>query len=238
VINLFHKTIIILLVVVIAGIVLLETSQAFKEDSETGLINSEASWRYKMTVIVDTPEGEKSGSAVREVTVRIIRQGVHPQTPRIEKDVSGEAVMVGLKDRGILFATMDTSGSYRIVFEAFPGPPGLTEEGMAYYKNLKNKKAVIEPGPLPDPLLVTFSDLTDPMSVKEVDPDNLQKTFGQGVSLKEIKIEMTEEPVTWRIKETLPWLERLEMKYLHGGSISGEGPLGIMHGGYLYRRGY
>jgi hypothetical protein len=145
--------------------------------------------------------------------------------------------MVDLGDRGILFATMDTSGSYRIVFEAFPGPPGLTEEGMAYYKNLKDKKAVIEPGPLSDPLLVTFSDLTDPMSVQEVDSDNLQKTFGQGVRLKEITIETTDEPVTWQIKEVLPWLNRLEMKYLHGGSTGRGAPLGL-DGGHFTRRGY
>lgn len=237
-ISLFHKTIIAMSAVAVVSILLWGTSLAVTEKPDTGLKNSEASWRYKMTVIVDTPEGEKSASAVREVTVRIIRRGVHPQTPRVEKDVSGEAVMLDLKDRGILFATMDTSGSYRIVFEAFPGPPGLTEEGMAYYKKLKNKKAVIEPGRVPNPLLVTFTDLTDPMSVKEVDPNNLEEIFGQGVRLKEINIEMTDDPVTWRIKKTLPWLDRLEGKYLHGGSTGRGAPLGSMHGGYLYRKGY
>ena len=35
------------------------------------------SWRYKMTVVVQTPEGIKTGSAVREVDVSCVFQPCH-----------------------------------------------------------------------------------------------------------------------------------------------------------------
>lgn len=46
------------------------------------------------------------------------------------------------------------------------------------------------------PALVTFPDINDPVTVTKVDPDNLAATFGPGVSLKRITLELTDEPVT------------------------------------------
>ncbi|MCA9468988.1 MAG: hypothetical protein KC643_26590, partial [Nitrospira sp.] len=39
-------------------------------------------------------------------------------------------------------------------------------------------------------------DLTDPKTVQKVDPENLAATFGPGVELKRITLEITDEPVT------------------------------------------
>lgn len=58
------------------------------------------------------------------------------------------------------------------------------------------------------PLLVTFTDTADPTTVREVDPDNLGTTFGSGVSLKRITLEITDEPVTeGKIESVLGWLD-------------------------------
>ncbi|MDR4487064.1 MAG: hypothetical protein R3B83_06010 [Nitrospirales bacterium] len=54
-------------------------------------------------------------------------------------------------------------------------------------------------------LLVTFTDLTDPTTVKVVDPENLAPTFGPGVSLKRITLKITDEPVTAKIESVLGW---------------------------------
>ncbi|MDR4487070.1 MAG: hypothetical protein R3B83_06040 [Nitrospirales bacterium] len=57
-------------------------------------------------------------------------------------------------------------------------------------------------------LLVTFTDLTDPTTVKKVDPENLAATLGPGVSLKRITLEITDEPVTeGKIEQVLGWLD-------------------------------
>lgn len=56
------------------------------------------------------------------------------------------------------------------------------------------------------PMLVTFSDLGDPASVERVDPDDLAASFGDGVRLKRVTVQMTDDPVTTGITTRLPWL--------------------------------
>ncbi|MCP4095679.1 MAG: hypothetical protein GY748_05500, partial [Planctomycetaceae bacterium] len=61
------------------------------------------------------------------------------------------------------------------------------------------------PVPVPDhryfPLLVTFTDINDPASVKKIDPDDLAASFGPGYSLKSVTLEITGEPVTQGVVE-------------------------------------
>lgn len=57
------------------------------------------------------------------------------------------------------------------------------------------------------PMLVTFDDIADPASVKLVDPADLAASFGPGVRLKAVTLEVTDEPVTeGRVKGVLGWL--------------------------------
>ncbi|MCP4071882.1 MAG: hypothetical protein GY742_09120, partial [Hyphomicrobiales bacterium] len=56
------------------------------------------------------------------------------------------------------------------------------------------------------PLLVTFTDINDPASVKRVDPYDLEKHFGTGVKLKAVTLEITGEPVTkGEVEKVLGW---------------------------------
>ena len=153
-------------------------------------------WRYRVTVVVDTPEGVKSGSAVREVRVHtepgllgVSKQGVSRQV--------GEAVVVDFGEKGALFVLpMKEEITYAFPFNKGVGV--LAPEGIRFYNGL-------QPGakaPLPRdkfPRLVMFEDLKDPKSVKMVDPDALSETFGKGVVLKDISAEITNDPVTWGI---------------------------------------
>src|ERR1700722_17123777 len=59
------------------------------------------SWRYKMTVTVETPEGVKMGSAVREVTRYRVFNLTTKWTYRFK--VRGEAIVIDLGKRGTLF---------------------------------------------------------------------------------------------------------------------------------------
>jgi hypothetical protein len=54
---------------------------------------------------------------------------------------------------------------------------------------------------------VTFTDIIYPTTVKQVNPTNLVASFGPGVSLKRITLEITDEPVTeGKIEQILPCL--------------------------------
>ena len=196
-------------------------------------------WRYKMTVVVETPEGTKTGSAVREVSnsassVKLIDL---PQATNPAK-VRGEAVVVDLGKRGVLFALISDHQSAGEFYYAFPAPGGrpTTVDGIRYYNSLKEGHATIEPKKYSEyARLVTFTDLNDPKTVQSVDNQSLVNFFGDGVKIKEITLDITNESVTWEIEKWLPWLEHLNAN-LDGTSITtGKSFANMLHVGYFKR---
>ena len=54
-------------------------------------------------------------------------------------------------------------------------------------------------------------DITDSKTIKVLDPGNLAATFGPGVLLKRVTLEITDQPVTrGSIEQVLPWFYRTE----------------------------
>lgn len=176
--------------------------------------------RYKVTVEVETPEGLKVGSAVREVTVM-----QQPELPDSGPNITqkGEAVVIDLGKRGVAFAVMGAD-DYWTFFDSFApqgGAGSATEaEGMLYYEEVEGQKSLELKN---RPLVVMFKDINDPKSVEAVyrvtgkpipsSPDytykvedNFERLFGSGVLLKNMIIETTSEPVTWEIEKYLTWL--------------------------------
>lgn len=182
-------------------------------------------WRYKVTVTVETPEGIKTGFAVREVSAISGYQSLAGIGGCCSiQMIKGEAVVVDLGKRGVLFAITQGSDDYRLVFEAFPLPHSTApfSDKIHYYSHLKNAKVVFNP---PRYLsFVHFKGINDPKTVEGVSsyddkemPDGyggIAKTteaiFGQGVKIKEVTIEMTDDPVTRQIDKYLPWLVNIK----------------------------
>ena len=191
-------------------------------------------WRYKITVEVETPEGIKSGSAVREVFATS-SFAFNPDVSSVYHSVSGEAVVVDLGKRGVLFVLIDWD-SYNEFFAAFPYRSENLRDEIKHYKGLKNVKAsLMQDGVYSRKIptyFVTFKDLNDPLSVEGVDNQKMDITFGAGVRLKDVTIEPTDEPVTHEIEKWLPWLTGLKGHYLHGGMTSRNAPLGLHEGNF------
>jgi hypothetical protein len=182
-------------------------------------------WRYKITVNIETPEGLKTGSAVREVHIQTV-PNYNPQVPGVDVQVKGEAAVIDLGKRGKVFSLLRNlygpDYAYDVVFTAFPGPPGFTPEGLKYYSHLKNAKAILKSEQYP--MFVRFRDINDPKTVEDLykletyehpngpgtetrirlKNDNFEKVFGKGVKLKSVEIEITDEPVTKKINKVLP----------------------------------
>lgn len=176
------------------------------------------SWHQRLTITVETPAGEVSGSAVTAVQnvdsegalVLMEARGVHSR-------VMGEAVVVEVLPGRYLFALLETPsgegswarGATAWVYAAY----GLGQEPDRSYeasmRKLKSQPYDV-PVPLPPeawPLMVTFDDIADPTTVREVDPGNLSASFGPGVRLKSLTLEVTKEPGTeGRVEEVLGWL--------------------------------
>ncbi|MGH1404909.1 MAG: hypothetical protein ACRBDL_11790 [Alphaproteobacteria bacterium] len=176
-------------------------------------------WRYRITVEVETPEGLKSGSAVWEVNlspVKINNVNGYKDTYR------GEAIAVDLGERGYLFALR--RGSYgrsyktQIVLWSFPHDEIDDVIKVRHYSELETD--VISLSPDHYPLFVYLEDINDPKTTRAIyDPHNeisrksrdikvknIEEVFGEGVRVKDVKIQMTRDPVGFGIHNVLPWL--------------------------------
>lgn len=195
--------VVVALLVVVGAYALAQNKAAVLSIGDAG--NKVYGWRYKMTVSVETPEGLKTGSAVREVSVKFEpRPGYKPHPYYVTTKVKGEAVVVDLGPRGVLFALIDPD-DYRFVFEVFPGPPGLTLEGAEFYSSLAAKrKGFLEPGSKRNPVFATFSDMKDYRTIRSILSDDLSSFYGQGVVFKGISIEISTEPLTQNVDRYLP----------------------------------
>ena len=184
-------------------------------------------WRYKMTVTVETPDGDVKGFAVREVTAHTEPRLFPEQGGGAYAEVSdGEAVVIDLGKRGVLFALMrgwryGSDYNSKIMLAAFPArEPRFTAEAIRYYTKLRNADAVLRENNYP--IFLYFKNIQDASSAElvlepswqeedngltgefTVKNDNFEKFFGKGVRLKEVKIETTNEPVTRARKRYMP----------------------------------
>lgn len=207
--------------------------------------------RYKMTVEVETPEGIKTGSAVREISMvsRPKRMGEMNDTHiRLEK---GEAVVVDLGERGVLFATLGSSmdGAIESLVNAFPSdcPEGnYSRCGIRHYSSIKEGAKTELPAKHYPPLF-TFKNMQDPMSVVGVRdrvpcPGSsndcatyslfMEGAFGEGVKLKSVIMEITSQKPTKEVDKWLPWLKGQNGTYLHGGNTSRGAPMGLNSGDF------
>ncbi|HEY0312884.1 MAG TPA: hypothetical protein VGC56_10365 [Allosphingosinicella sp.] len=166
------------------------------------------SWRYKMTVEVETPEGVRTGSAVREVRYQG-RNGFFIAESQPQWRVHGEAIAVDMPGGRTVYALLrgnDGGADYgaRIADMAYSddgrvhGSPGPVQ----LYPTAANRPLLRNSDPLP--MLVMFADPKDPKTVERIDPRNISAIFGPGYALKSITLQITDEAVTTGLEKRLP----------------------------------
>ena len=193
-------------------------------------------YRYRLTIEVDTPQGLRTGSSVAEV--HTTKQGTwNIDSPGvINSVVFGEAVAVDLPNGQTLFAVLSDNWSMHIgrAFEASVPPTGVIDlrartKAMRADRALRtlpdwsdSKRTRNDPGIRIYPLLVRFRDIADPASVEEVPYDNLAASFGEGYALRRMTVQRTRDRITTGIEQRLPWLEDLRNRHVRlNGSMSG-----------------
>ncbi|MGB3806613.1 MAG: hypothetical protein WA936_05390 [Erythrobacter sp.] len=176
-------------------------------------------YRYRLTVEVETPEGLRTGSSVIEVEQSMGRSSMAPASNQIYRRIRGEAVAVELPGGQTLFALLRSESNieWAETIAASAAPPAEeSEDGEPRFDNMLALEGAAElPRTFPAsgwleersayPMLVTFGDIDDPSSVREVDPDDLAATFGAGYALERITVEITDDRVTTGIEERLGW---------------------------------
>jgi hypothetical protein len=184
----------------------------------TGCGRSEA-YRYKLTLSVDTPEGVKTSSSV--VELRYFDVFFPDQSQPHE--TKGQALYLSLGPRRRPLIALLTR--IRRIDEIAPNidefrwledspSPVLTKvclgqarlldwlDNASLLKRHCHHSIAISPHDLPD--LVTFANIDNPNSVILVNPDELTATLGLGISWRAITIEVTDEPLTTAIEDSLP----------------------------------
>lgn len=194
------------------------------------------SWHQKMTIEVKKDGQVYTGSSVTSVFWnRNIIDVVFRQGAAWLSEVKGEAVVVELPDERYLFALLNYSGNTE--YTANLATRVLFNSKQRIWGEDKFRDVLVAkagpPLPIPPgnyPLLVTFRDINDPSSVERVDPANLAATFGLGVELNRITLEITDKPVTrGRVERVLAWWNNLKVpiggnvKRLYGDPLYGLG---------------
>lgn len=179
--------------------------------SACGILDAldDETYRFRMAVVVDTPTGLKTGTSVYEISAGK-RWQILPDARSRAVSIKGEAVAVDVAPGKTLFALLKTHAH----FESMMGlsmetlDPQFTKDYdvVATAGRLAARDGndpPVEVAPDNYPMLVTFADPGDPTSVALVDPDDLAATFGEGMSLKRITVEVTHDPVTNGIEKRL-----------------------------------
>ncbi len=178
--------------------------------------NRSAEVRYRVTVEVNDRGVVRSGSSVWAFT---LSKSVLPLASAYNPRFRGEAVAVDLPGRGTLFALLSETGKMypENLFGDFrrprSGPPRFASrvEDLRHVAGLIGTSADLNCTNPPwlgvqCPQMVRFRDIAKPNTVEEVKFNDLPSAFGRGVSLKRVRIEITDADVTTGIGRRLGWL--------------------------------
>lgn len=190
-----------------------------------------SSYRFRMTVEVETPQGLRTGSSVYEV--------VAYQSPKLTSEekaggggVRGQAASVVVPS-GVLFALLGTPiageslGSVATVALQPEAGTGRIADYVAAVHSLGGwfgtAKAQLPRGKWP--IFVRFSNPSEPTSVELVDPE--------AAGVRRIVVETTHDDVTTGIENKLTWLGADPLTLGSNGQM---GP--PIAGGYLNNRSF
>lgn len=190
------------------------------------------SWRQKLTITVDTPQGPRSGSAVTEVFVDVTRSTGGLFAPQFK--VSGEAVIVDLGLGKYLLALLSDvapSETARMAEAAFGKTEWIgrtansREEVRAYFNEVRNFRGSRELAPFYWPVLVTFNRADDSATLTLVNPRNTYAALGSGYKLKSMTLAMTDEhPSPGQVGKLLPWFSAAPPNLIENASVAGRLP--------------
>lgn len=198
-----------------------------------GCPNGSVSYRYRLTIEVETPAGLKSGSSVIEVASEhdpphllqssgLCGDGMgHRSAVSMRQEVRGEAVAVDLGDGRTIYALLqspDAFGAHAFATRAYEVQRSTRLPRCDLIDERRAVALLREAGgpfEVPNdtrhaiarfPTLVRFTDPANPRTVQVLDRRDLARSLGPGYRLRRIVVELTDDPVTSGIERRLPWL--------------------------------
>ncbi|NVD38915.1 hypothetical protein HT585_08615 [Ensifer sp. HO-A22] len=167
------------------------------------------SWNQKLTVQLNTPNGEFTGSSVSHITWR---KGFNLSTDW-NHTFEAEALHIELPDDKHLFALITLPLNQEYIGTLLPASLA-NKEGRVLddqlFRFVATELAPGKPVRVPSyqwPRLVTFEDLRNKDSVHLIESNDITKVLGKGYSIKSVTIELTgDQPSTNSLRKVLTWL--------------------------------
>lgn len=201
-------------------------------------------YRYKMTIVVSTPEGEKSFSSVREVEQKEAPSIQDSSGRKVETRLRGEAVILDLPGGQTAYALLSRQDSPEYaehVAGAALMPAVRKPVRDERFDDLKSKpteyldrqaadeQAMVKiAGPRDLPRERTVNSLGVPLSQPVPlwpmfvtfddprDPRTIREVSPEALGVRRIQIELTDEPVSEGIEKRLPWLPNYYSRQFSG----------------------
>lgn len=171
-----------------------------------------STYRFLLTVELDTPAGVRRGSSVIEIMARNTA-ALAPDGKARTWRVTGEAVAIDVPDGRTLFALLKTGAIHQDMagLSMTALDPAFRNDVVQSAARIVDRAGIVSPAPVRPrdyPILVTFRDPADRRTMDPVEPDQLEAAFGPGVRLLRVTAALTEDPVTTGLDRRLPWLGR------------------------------
>lgn len=163
------------------------------------------SWNQKLTISVATPQGVVTGSSVSRVSIAA-KPHFLPEMRAVDDDISGEAAFVDFGERRYLFARL--GGQEHLAIKLFASSMPISTRVIDKAREVARHigETIVVPAHSYPPL-ITFGDVKDSKSVEQVDPGNLESSFGSGITLVSITLSLVDEPLSENgIEALLPCL--------------------------------
>ena len=185
-----------------------------------------ATLRYRLTVVVETPDGLRTGSSVVEVRGALSRDFPGPEAGGFRMNSRGEATPVDLGNGDYLFAifgwvdpptrtfTMLTAPFKDQIPPRSPDPSAVSESLMEQFGALADVSGVREVEPEDYPALAIFADRKNPYSVRFVPATELQTVLPE-YRIVRMTVEITDAPVSSQIENILPWIYCNDLGFLN-----------------------
>lgn len=173
-----------------------------------------ASYRYRLSIAVETDGQVHSGSSVIEVWYGFNPKWVPPAWGVYNVRIEGQAVLIDLGARGALVAAL--AGEFydrtTVTAEYLAGRAFLPEarDLNGYVPTLERVRKLSRMQGRADlasdnlPALIWFSDPSNLATAKQVAPENFASIIGDATRLVSAQVEITHDPIVIDIDKKLP----------------------------------
>lgn len=201
-------------------------------------------WNQKVTLVVQTPDGVREEGHVVAIRLDDNTSRLNlPEARGARSYVTGEALAMEVApDRYVFLLLGERSPSlpYWIFDDLQYVRKGGNGNIAKWVRKIRRRTEAVDIPVDRFPRIITFDDINDPNTVKELAPDAFEAEFGAGYALIGMKFQITKEPTTAGIIEgVLPWLATLDGHRLDGrdfGTIKAENRLAnSLYLGYFKR---